>query len=328
VITVRVCCPHALTADVVERLQQDPLTSALAVYSGASRTPVGDIIEADLPREAVNPVVDALMELGVQEDGTIQLIPVATWVSERALAAERLAPGAGADAVVWADVVERAYEESSLTFTYVSFMVLATLLAAIAVVTDSAILVIGAMVLGPEFVPIAALGLGLVRKRYGLFRRALSTLVVGFAVSITAVAALSLVARACGLITAADVEPQGRLGTSFIYSPNIWSLIVAVIAGAAGVLALTSAKSGGLVGVFISVTTIPASGNIAVAAVFGLWSEVWGSAVTLVVNITGMAIAGWLTLWLQQSVWGQGRGRPPRNSRSADGEAGADHRGQ
>jgi uncharacterized membrane protein len=76
-----------------------------------------------------------------------------------------------------------------------------------------------------------------------------------------------------------------------------------VIAGAAGVLALTSAKSGGLVGVFISVTTIPASGNIAVAAVFGLWSEVWGSTVTLVVNVTGMALAGWLTLALQQAVW-------------------------
>jgi uncharacterized membrane protein len=117
------------------------------------------------------------------------------------------------------------------------------------------------------------------------------------------VTVLSLIARALGLITVADVETQGRLGTSFIYSPNIWSFIVAVIAGAAGVLALTSAKSGGLVGVFISVTTIPASGNIAVASVFGLWPEVWGSAVTLVVNITGMAIAGWLTLGVQQYVW-------------------------
>jgi uncharacterized hydrophobic protein (TIGR00271 family) len=318
VITVRVCCPSALTGRVVDLLEHDPLTSALAVYAGASRNPAGDIIEADLPREAVNPVVDALMDLGVQELGTIQLIPVTTWVSEGALAAERVAPGAGADAVVWTDVVQHAYEESSLTFAYLTFMVLATLLAAIAVVTDSAILVIGAMVLGPEFVPIAALGLGLVRKRYGLFRQALSTLAIGFAVSIGVVMVLALIARAVGLITVADVETQGRLGTSFIYSPNIWSFIVAVIAGAAGVLALTSAKSGGLVGVFISVTTIPASGNIAVASVFGLWPEVWGSAVTLVVNITGMAMAGWLTLWVQQFVWSRVRIRRARSGSAND----------
>ncbi len=55
-------------------------------------------------------------------------------------------------------------------------MVLATLLAAIAIVTDSVILVIGAMVLGPEFVAIAALGVGLVRRRANLFRQALRTL--------------------------------------------------------------------------------------------------------------------------------------------------------
>jgi hypothetical protein len=64
--------------------------------------------------------------------------------------------------------------------------------------------------------------------------------------------------------------------------------------------------------VFISVTTIPASGNIAVASVFGLWPEVWGSVVTLVVNITGMAIAGWLTLWVQQFVWSRVRIRRAR----------------
>ena len=75
------------------------------------------------------------------------------------------------------------------------------------------------------------------------------------------------------------------------------------------------AKSGGLVGVFISVTTIPASGNIAVACVFGLWAEVWGSALTLVVNIIGMALAGWATLALQPAVWSR---QSRRKARSVD----------
>jgi uncharacterized hydrophobic protein (TIGR00271 family) len=243
------------------------------------------------------------MALGVQEQGTIQLIPVNTWVSQRGLEAEGRARGASADAVVWTDVVERAYDESSITWTYLSFMVLATLLAAIAVVTDSVILVIGAMVLGPEFVPIAALGIGLVRKRANLFKQALRTLLIGFAVSITAVAALAAIGRLFGVIEYDDLLTTSRPGTAFIYSPNVWSLTIAIIAGAAGVLALTSAKSGGLVGVFISVTTIPASGNIALALVFGIWAEVWGSTLTLLINITGMALAGWVTLAIQQRVW-------------------------
>lgn len=304
-ITVRVCCPAELSAAVERLLLDDEAASAVVVSRGASLRPVGDVIEADLPREAVNEVVDALVALGVPTHGTIKLLPVPTWVSAPAHVAEQRTPGASSDAVVWADVVQRAYDESALTWTFASFMVLATLLAAIAIVTDSVILVIGAMVIGPEFVAIAALGVAIVRRRWHLLRQALRTLVLGFTISIGLVAAAAAVARSLGLIDYSALLTEARPGTSFIYSPNIWSLTVAVIAGAAGVLALTSNRSGGLVGVFISVTTIPASGNIALAAVFGLWAEVWGSTLTLVLNISGMAVAGWATLALQQLVWGR-----------------------
>lgn len=308
-ITVRVCCPADLSAAVEGRLAGDPSVSSLVIHRGASIEPVGDVFEADLPREEANFVVDDLMTLGVQDRGTIQLLAVPTWISRPGLQAEERAPGASSDAVVWTDVIERAYDESQLTWTYTSFMILATLLAAIAILTDSVILVIGAMVLGPEFVAIAALGVGIVRNRWNLFGQAMRTLVLGFAISISVVAAISAVAKIAGLITYDQLLTEARPGTSFIYSPNWWSFTVAIIAGAAGVLALTSARSGGLVGVFISVTTIPASGNIALAMVFGMWHEVWGSAATLVINILGMAIAGWLTLVVQQVVWGGVRRR-------------------
>jgi len=303
VITVRVSCPADLVPLVEERLRADTEVSSLVIHRGASIEPPGDVFEVDVPREMANFVVDDLLQLGVQERGTIQLLPVATWISRPGLEAEQRAPGESNDAVVWADVIERAYDESRLTWTYASFMILATLLAAIAILTDSVILIIGAMVLGPEFVAIAALGVGMVRRRMNLFGQAARTLVLGFTLSIAATAALAAVARAAGAIEYNQLLPDARPGTGFIYNPGWWSLIIALIAGSAGVLALTSARSGGLVGVFISVTTIPASGNIALALVFGIWAEVIGSAITLVVNIIGMAIAGWFTLWLQQQVW-------------------------
>ncbi len=299
---VRVTSPSDLTERVVELFEDDPAVSSLAVLHGASVRPEGDVVLADVAREAANELIDRLNELGVAQVGTVHVDPVTTWVSQAGLESERRTPGSSADAVVWAEVTQRAYEESELNWTYVAFMTLATLLAGIAIVLDSQILVIGAMVLGPEFVAVAALGLALVRRRGGLFVLALRTLVVGFGVAIVITTLAALAARALGWIVVDDVTGP-RPDTAFIYTPDKWSFIVAIIAAAAGVLSLTSARVGGLSGVFISVTTVPAAGNVALGLAFGLAGEVSGSALQLLVNITAMAVAGWLTLTVQQLVW-------------------------
>jgi len=298
---LRITSPGALTPAVVDALRADPAVTSLSCVRGAALEPAGDIVEADVAREAVNDVIDALRATGVARDGSIHVVPVASWLSQRALDAERRTPGSSADSVVWADVTQRAYEESELNWTFLTFMSLATLIAGIAIVLDSQILVIGAMVLGPEFVPIAALGLALVRRRPSLLRFAARSLLVGFAVAIAVTTVAALLARWLGWITAEQVTAP-RPATGFIYTPDKWSFIVAVIA-AAGALSLTSAKVGGLSGVFISVTTIPAAGNVALGLALGLPDEIRGSLLQLLLNISGMAVAGWLTLAFQQVVW-------------------------
>ena len=80
---------------------------------GASLKPVGDMIFADIAREATNDIVDRLRALRVHKVGSIHLVPVQTWLSEEAYRNEREAPGSGADAVIWADVTQRAYETAS-----------------------------------------------------------------------------------------------------------------------------------------------------------------------------------------------------------------------
>jgi uncharacterized hydrophobic protein (TIGR00271 family) len=297
VLTVRVSCPADLTGRCEQILQAVPSLTSLSRFPGASIDPPGDVFEAQVERDAVNDLVGALTRLGVPARGTIQILQPGSWVSQRALDAEQRSPDA--DNVVWPQVIEQAYEQSKITPIFLAFMTMATLLAAIAVITDSPILVVGAMVLGPEFMAVISLGLALVRRRPGLLRQAARTLVIGFAFSITVTVGFVAVTRALGLATLADVEAP-RPGVSFIYTPNAWSLIVAVIAAAAGVLALTSSQSTGIIGVFISVTTIPAAGNIAVGIVFSTWNQVLGSAWQLGINVTGMAIAGWATLAIRQ----------------------------
>ena len=310
-LQLRVTAPHDLAHHAVRHLEADPAVSALVVVPGASVKPPGDLVMAEVPREAANEIIDHLRQLGVHREGSVHLEPVRTWISRSGFDAERRTPGSSADAVVWADVTQKAYEESELNWTYLSFMTMATLIAGIAIVLDSQILVIGAMVLGPEFVAVAALGLGLVRSRFSLCLLAARTLIVGFLVAIGVTALAALAARGLGWVVIEDITGP-RPQTAFIYTPDKWSFIVAVIAAAAGVLSLTSAMVGGLSGVFISVTTVPAAGNVALGLAFGVGHEIWGSALQLALNLTGMAVAGWLTLEIQEVVWARMSARRTR----------------
>jgi len=299
---LRIWSPTAMREAVVGALSDDPAVSSLAVLPGVSLRPAGDVVLADVAREAANDVVDRLRALELHHEGSLDIDQVRAWLSQRGLDAERAAPGSSADSVVWVDVTHQAYADSEFNWTYVSFMTMATLIAGIAIILDSQVLVIGAMVLGPEFGAVAALGVALVRRRPTLLARAARTLVMGFVIAILATTLAALVARALGWVTLEDVAGP-RPDTAFIYTPDKWSFIVAVIAAAAGVLSLTSARVGGLSGVFISVTTVPAAGNVALGLAFGVSEEIVGSSLQLLINLTGMALAGWAALAVQRAIW-------------------------
>jgi uncharacterized hydrophobic protein (TIGR00271 family) len=256
--------------------------------------PAGDLIQADVARECVQELVGDLRELGLDQRGSISWRTVDTAIGAGLRRAERDAPGDGADAIIWDEIISSTGEDSTLTWTFMSFMVLACLLAAIGVATNSPITIVGAMVVGPEFGPLAAIAVGLRLRRAGTVRQGIIALLAGFAGAIAATAAVAVLWRATGLVTARSLTSS--TGTEFIYQPGWFSLITALVAGAAGTLALTSAKSAALVGVFISVTTIPAAGNGALALVFGRFHDAGGSALQLVINLTGIIAAGYLVL--------------------------------
>jgi uncharacterized hydrophobic protein (TIGR00271 family) len=294
--------PTDLAPAVVGLLGNDDRSAHLTHHVGASLSPVGDLVECDVARELAGEIIARLKDLGLHDSGGIVVSTPTSTPFAAARRLEQAAPGDPDDAVIWDTVIEQCYAASRTTVSYYLFFVLASLLAALAVITDSAVLVVGAMVVGPEFGTVAAIATGLVFGRPGLTAKALRLLVSGIAVSVVVVALLSLVAGLTGLITD-DMVTRPRPQTGFIWHPDRWSFIVALIAGAAGVLALTTARVNAMVGVFISVTTIPAVGNLALA--LGVWapSEVCGSAAQLGVNLAGMVLAGAVVLVLQRLLW-------------------------
>ncbi|MGH3961682.1 MAG: DUF389 domain-containing protein [Pseudonocardiaceae bacterium] len=293
---LRVTCPAEATDAVLDRLRNDPGTFHLTVLRGAAVDPPGDLVEADVAREAADGVLADLCALGVDHTGGISLEPLDTVLSDAADAAERAAPGDPADAVVWDELIARTGDDSRLTFTFLSFLTLACLLAVVGVVTNSPVTVVGAMVVGPEFAPLAAIAVGLALRRGDLVRRAALALGVGFPLAMLIAAAGALLGKWAGLIPAVLRETDQ---VDFIYDVGAFSFIVALLAGVAGMLSLTSAKSAALVGVFISVTTVPAAGYAVVAATAGEWLTAGLSSLQLLVNLVGIVFAGVLVLLLR-----------------------------
>ncbi len=301
VLHLRLITPADRTDEVVALLERTVGTAHLVVLAGAARDPAGDVVLCDVAREAADGIVTELRAQGIDRCGAISLQDTALTLSLRAEEAEREAPGDSADAVVWDELVEATQEESTLSATYLAFLAIATMIAACGVVLDNAVLVVGAMAVGPEFGPLAGLCTAIVRRAPALALRSLVALVVGFAAAVALTVAFSFLMDALGLFTEARVE-AARPNTRFIYDPDLFSFVVALLAGIAGILSLTSAKSGALVGVAISVTTVPAAANAAVAFAYADYLQARGSAEQLLLNLLGLTLSGTATLLVQRLV--------------------------
>jgi uncharacterized hydrophobic protein (TIGR00271 family) len=298
-VHLRVIAPPDLAESAYRIIRGHPSALNVVRLRGAAEQPDGDLILCDVAREDASIVVGELRALGLERHGSIVLEPVSSLVSDAARRAEEAAVGSPADAVVWETVEFQTSESAELSFSFLTFMVLATMIAALGIIQDSQILIIGAMVVGPEFGPLAGLCIALVQRQRGLARRSATALAVGFPVGIAAALALTAVLRAVDSAPE-RLSPISRPATLFISHPDEYTILVALLAGAAGALSLSTAKSGALVGVLISVTTIPAAANVGVASAYGDWNEVGGAAGQLALNLVCIVTAVVATLSLQR----------------------------
>lgn len=299
---LRLVVPSGCTDAVTRLLVDDPRVTSVVLVPGAALDPPGDVVLCDVAREATSDVIGRLRRLGLDDGGTVAIEDVAAAPSQRARDAEAAAPGSPDDALVWDVVVEKAAADASESWAFYAFLALATLIAAVAVVVDSSVLVVGAMVVGPEFGAVGAIATGLVLGHRELARGGARLLAQGFVFAIAVTVVLGLLARAAGWVDVGSLTAPRPL-TGFIWKPDRWSFVVALLAGVAGTLSQTAGRSTAMVGVFISVTTVPAAGNLALALALWVPSEMGGAAAQLGINLSGMAVAGVLTLMVHRQVW-------------------------
>jgi uncharacterized hydrophobic protein (TIGR00271 family) len=301
-IHLRIVAPENVAHRALEVLEASPAVLNIVHLHGAARKPDGDLILCDVAREEASVIIGDLKELEIPRVGSIAVEDIDIALSDAAAKAEEAAPGLPSDAVVWEEVEQRTSENTELSIGFLLFMVLAMQIAAVGILLDQPILIVGAMVVGPEFGPLAGLSVALVERRREFARRSLMALGVGFPVGIVLACLATLVFKSTG-IAPDDFVPGDHELTGFISHPDFFSFSVAFMAGVVGMLSLTNAKSGALVGVLISVTTIPAASNIGVAAAYGDWGEAGGAAAQLAINLTSIVLAGVLTLFVQRRYY-------------------------
>ena len=170
-VHLRLVVPERDAGAAMDRLCSTDSVCNVIRFAEPALRPDGVVIMCDVAREDASVVIADLKALGIHREGSITLEAIDTSISEVAVRAERHAPGSPADAVVWEEVEARTSEQVEISGVFLIFMVLAALIATIGVYQDSAILIVGAMVVGPEFGPIAGLCVALVQRRRELALR-------------------------------------------------------------------------------------------------------------------------------------------------------------
>jgi uncharacterized hydrophobic protein (TIGR00271 family) len=202
------------------------------------------------------------------------------------------------DTQVWSEVVDRADDNSEIVLTYVLYMVAAGVIAGVGVLTGSSILVVGAMAISPDLLPISATAIGIVERRWQLAARSSRALVLGLGIGALASCATTALLRISDRIPGDLVLADTTLGPSLTeLGPG--SVMVATAAGMAGMLAFERA-GGAAVGVAISITTIPAAAYVGAAIALGRTQPMWGALLVLMTNVVVIIAASATTLKVQR----------------------------
>jgi hypothetical protein len=198
-IHLRVVSPSDLTEKIIALLAGDPGVLNLVVLAGRARNPDGDAIECDVLGGTANTVLSSLRRLRVDQRGSIVIEPVELPISGRTADVEAQRLGALANAPVWEAVEARIHADGTYPPRFYLFLIIAGIIGAVGILTNSQILIVAAMVLGPEYGAITSIALGLDRHSGKAVREGLSALTIGFLGAIVAAFAFALLVRVLGL---------------------------------------------------------------------------------------------------------------------------------
>jgi uncharacterized hydrophobic protein (TIGR00271 family) len=299
---LRVYASSAALGDVAQGLEDQGSARHVLLTPGVREGHA--LLTAEVHPDSADPVLEFLVSRGVdQEDIALARL-------------DEIAPVGSAHpatSLIWADVLGQARRNARPVAIYLAFTIAAGVIAGFGVIEVNSILIVGAMAISPDMLPLSAACVGLVSRRGRLVGRALVTLGVGLGVSCVAAAVLTTALDLTNLLP--SNFKLGEAALSGLTTVDVSTIGVALAAGVAGILALET-RASSAVGVAISVTTIPAAAYLGVAVGVGEEDKAWGALAVLGLNVAVLLLAGTLTLVIQRR-WGRASTSSKMLSRSA-----------
>lgn len=227
---------------------------------------------------------DEAVETDNRELLRAQSLPVGE--ARRELAAYPLPLVAHAGSDEFRDLFQLLRESARASESFLTLMVLATLLAAVGLFANSAPVIIGAMILAPLMNPIVSLAMGVLRQDVKLMRQAGRTLAIGVALALACATLLTLLTPLQSV--------NGEIGARL--RPTLLDLAVAVISGIAGAYAHARAEvARSLAGVAIAVALVPPLAVAGIGIGWGEWAVFSGAFLLFLTNLAGIVLAGAVT---------------------------------
>lgn len=291
-LRIRLSATDEARAEVIDRLGR--LEGVKRVTSDRNDFDQDWVINADLSPHATDLVLDELTELGVPDDDYV--------IVRQEVVAPRREPGSSLNpdlGFAWAEVLGEARANARPVGRYVALMLVAGCIAATGVITDNPILIVGAMAVSPDLLPICATSVALVGRRFKLAGRSFATLLIGMMLVMLIAGVVAFLLKLFGFLDGSAQSYLGGLGG--LVKPDYSTVIISLAAGIAAILTFET-RAATAVGVAISITTVPASAYFGVAVGLGAAGTGVDALVTLGMNVVLITLAGTITLWIQRRI--------------------------
>ncbi len=295
---IQVITPSNKTEEVIELLEREEVD--FAVTDETSSREFGSVVTFPVETEEVEDMLDKLRGVGVEKEGYVNVLEAEAIVSdkyeEKKEEEKEDEEENDSERIARQELKATAEGLSRNTSNYIIFTIVSAIVATAGLILDSPSIVVGSMVIAPLIGPAMASSVGTVIKDDELFFQGVKSQFVGVGVSIFSATVFAAVAR---VVIAPELNLYVINQIAERINPGILSLAVALGAGIAGSLSLTSGASAALVGVMIAVALIPPAATVGLGIAYLDFNIVLGSFILVLVNLLSINLAGLVTLWVK-----------------------------
>jgi len=291
---VHVSLPPGTYGKVISALDEQEIDYVVTEEASDRYT---HVVMFPLPTNAVEQVLANFRELGVDDDAITVVTEVQAVESRRFKDLEEQFAEADVneDRIAREELRGKADQLLSTPSTYIALTIVSAVVATAGLLLDSPATVVGSMVIAPLIGPAMAAAVGTVVDDTELFRAGVKYQIIGVGLSVLAAAVFAFSVEATNLVQVTDLrsieEVRGRI------TPDFLSLAVAIGAGTAGAVSLTTGVSTALVGVMIAVALIPPAATVGLGIAYGLGGVALSAGVLTLVNLLSIELAALVVLY-------------------------------